>query len=345
MTATLAPPESAAARIARPGLILFLACVAQFMLLVDDTITNVALPTIAADLGFSESSLSWVVNAYLLTFGGFLLIGGRLADRFGPRRMFSLALTGFAIASAVCGLAQDDGMLIAARAAQGIMGALLSPAALAILLATYPEGPGRRRAPGDPAHPARLRREHRAARAEHRRRHARDAVAAAARVHRRRDRERGLDVRALADRVRRRRFARRDLLRDRVPLRLAADPARAAGPQAGDVGRRRGVHRGRRPARDVLLHDALPAARARPVRAGDRPRVPAVQRHDGRRLRRRRAPARPRRRERADQRRARARCGRPVPDEPARRGLQLRRRRAPGAGRDGRRPRIRVRAG
>jgi EmrB/QacA subfamily drug resistance transporter len=148
MTATLAPPESAAARIARPGLILFLACVAQFMLLVDDTITNVALPTIAADLGFSESSLSWVVNAYLLTFGGFLLIGGRLADRFGPRRMFSLALAGFAIASAVCGLAQDDGMLIAARAAQGIMGALLSPAALAILLATYPEGPGRRKALG-----------------------------------------------------------------------------------------------------------------------------------------------------------------------------------------------------
>ena len=86
MTATLAPPQTAAARVARPGLVLLLACVAQFMLLVDDTITNVALPTIAADLGFSESSLSWVVNAYLLTFGGFLLIGGRLADRFGPRR-------------------------------------------------------------------------------------------------------------------------------------------------------------------------------------------------------------------------------------------------------------------
>jgi EmrB/QacA subfamily drug resistance transporter len=148
MTATLAPPQSAAARIARPGLILLLACVAQFMLLVDDTITNVALPTIAADLGFSESSLSWVVNAYLLTFGGFLLIGGRLADRFGPRRMFTIALAGFALASAVCGLATDDGMLIAARAAQGVMGALLSPAALAILLATFPEGPARRRALG-----------------------------------------------------------------------------------------------------------------------------------------------------------------------------------------------------
>jgi EmrB/QacA subfamily drug resistance transporter len=146
VTATLAPPQTAAARVARPALVLLLACVAQFMLLVDDTITNVALPTIAQDLGFTESSLSWVVNAYLLTFGGFLLIGGRLADRFGPRRLFTLALAGFALASAVCGLATSDGMLIGARAAQGIMGALLSPAALAILLATYPEGAGRRRA-------------------------------------------------------------------------------------------------------------------------------------------------------------------------------------------------------
>src|ERR1044072_4968382 len=104
MSAALAPPQSTVARIARPGLILFLACVAQFMLLVDDTITNVALPTIAADLGFSESSLSWVVNAYLLTFGGFLLIGGRLADRFGPRRLFRLRLARFALFTAGCGL-------------------------------------------------------------------------------------------------------------------------------------------------------------------------------------------------------------------------------------------------
>jgi EmrB/QacA subfamily drug resistance transporter len=133
-------------RTIRPALVLFLACVAQFMLLVDDTIVNVALPSMAADLGFSESSLSWVVNAYLLTFGGFLLIGGRLADRFGPRRLFALSLAGFALASALCGLAPTDEVLVAARAAQGVMGALLSPAALAILLATYPEGAGRRRA-------------------------------------------------------------------------------------------------------------------------------------------------------------------------------------------------------
>ena len=128
-------------------LALFVLCSGSLMIVLDSTIVNVALPSFREDLGFSESSLAWVVNAYLLTFGGFLLIGGRLADRFGPRRMFALALAGFAIASAVCGLAQDDGMLIAARAAQGIMGALLSPAALAILLATFPEGP-ERAAPG-----------------------------------------------------------------------------------------------------------------------------------------------------------------------------------------------------
>ena len=148
MSAALAPPRSAAARIARPGLILFLACVAQFMLLVDDTITNVALPTIAADLGFSESSLSWVVNAYLLTFGGFLLIGGRLADRFGPRRMFALALAGFAVASALCGVAQDDGMLIAARAAQGLGAAIVSPAALSIVTSLFRDGAERNKALG-----------------------------------------------------------------------------------------------------------------------------------------------------------------------------------------------------
>ena len=87
-----------------------------------------------------------VVNAYLLTFGGFLLIGGRLADRVGPRRLFTVSLGGFALASALCGLAPSAEVLVAARAFQGITAALLSPAALAILLITYPEGPGRRRA-------------------------------------------------------------------------------------------------------------------------------------------------------------------------------------------------------
>jgi EmrB/QacA subfamily drug resistance transporter len=130
----------------RTTLALLLACVAQFMLLVDDTITNVALPTIARDLHFSESNLSWVVNAYLLTFGGLLLVGGRLADRFGPRRMFALSLAGFGVASIVSGLAPTAGVLVGARAAQGACGALLSPAALALLLAASPQGEARRRA-------------------------------------------------------------------------------------------------------------------------------------------------------------------------------------------------------
>jgi EmrB/QacA subfamily drug resistance transporter len=131
---------------ARTTLVLLLACVAQFMLLVDDTITNVALPTIGRELHFSESNLSWVVNAYLLTFGGLLLVGGRLVDRFGPRRMFAVSLAGFALASIASGLAPSSGVLVGARAAQGACGALLSPAALALLLAASPEGEARRRA-------------------------------------------------------------------------------------------------------------------------------------------------------------------------------------------------------
>jgi len=130
----------------RPTLVLLLACVAQFMLLVDDTITNVALPTIGRDLHFSVANLSWVVNAYLLTFGGLLLIGGRLADRFGPRRVFAISLAGFAAASALCGIAPTSGVLVGARALQGSFGALLSPSALALLLAASPGAAERRRA-------------------------------------------------------------------------------------------------------------------------------------------------------------------------------------------------------
>jgi EmrB/QacA subfamily drug resistance transporter len=117
----------------RTTLVLLLACVAQFMLLVDDTITNVALPTIGRELHFSESNLSWVVNSYLLTFGG-------------PRRIFAISLAGFGVASIVSGLAPTAGVLVGARAAQGACGALLSPAALALLLGASPEGEARRRA-------------------------------------------------------------------------------------------------------------------------------------------------------------------------------------------------------
>lgn len=128
-----AKPFQAAGAIA----ILVTVCVAQFMLLIDDTIVNVALPTIAADLGLSEAGLSWIPNAYLLMFGGFLLIGGRMADLLGRRRVFQISMAAFVLASIVAGLAQSSTLLIIARGAQGLAGAFMSPAALSILLATF----------------------------------------------------------------------------------------------------------------------------------------------------------------------------------------------------------------
>lgn len=136
-------PRSASAA---PTLILLVACVAQLMLILDDTIVNVALPTIGAELELSERSLSWVVNAYLLTFGGFLLIGGRVADRVGARRMFAISMAAFALASALCAAAWSSEVLVVSRGLQGLAGAMLSPAALAIILATFAEGPRRTRA-------------------------------------------------------------------------------------------------------------------------------------------------------------------------------------------------------
>lgn len=117
--------------------ILITVCVAQFMLLVDDTIVNVALPSIAADLNLNEADLSWIPNAYLLMFGGFLLIGGRMADLLGRRRVFQVSMAAFVLASIVAGLAQSSTLLVAARGAQGLAGAFMSPAALSILLATF----------------------------------------------------------------------------------------------------------------------------------------------------------------------------------------------------------------
>lgn len=117
--------------------ILLLVCIAQFMLVMDDTIVNVALPSISADLKLDEAALSWVPNAYLLFFGGFLLIGGRVADMYGRRRVFAIAMGAFVTASALCGMAASSEMLIASRALQGLAGAFMSPAALSILLATF----------------------------------------------------------------------------------------------------------------------------------------------------------------------------------------------------------------
>ena len=129
-------------------LALVLLCMAQFVVVVDASITNVALPTIGEALTFSQDNLSWVVNAYVLTFGGFLLLGGRLADLLGRRRIFIAGLVVFALASLVGGLAESEGTLIAARAVQGLGAALLSPAALSIVTTTFSDGAERNKALG-----------------------------------------------------------------------------------------------------------------------------------------------------------------------------------------------------
>jgi EmrB/QacA subfamily drug resistance transporter len=141
-----AAPTSRRAMRINPNAVLAVVAVAQFMVILDSTVVNVALPTIKRDLGFSEQSLSWVLNAYALMFGGFLLLGGRAADRLGRRRLFVAGITLFSGASLICGLAQSEGMLLASRAAQGLGGAMVSPAALSIILTTFAEGPERNRA-------------------------------------------------------------------------------------------------------------------------------------------------------------------------------------------------------
>jgi EmrB/QacA subfamily drug resistance transporter len=126
--------------------VLAVVAVAQFMVVLDATVVNVALPTIKRDVGFSEQSLSWVLNAYTLMFGGFLMLGGRLADRLGRRRLFMAGIALFSGASLICGLSQSEAMLLVARGLQGLGGALVSPAALSILLTTFAEGTERNRA-------------------------------------------------------------------------------------------------------------------------------------------------------------------------------------------------------
>jgi EmrB/QacA subfamily drug resistance transporter len=121
---------------------------AQFMVVLDASIVNVALPSIKTDLGLSESGLPWVVNAYTLAFGGFLMLGGRAADLFGRRRVFMLGLALFSVASLVGGFATSAGWLIAARGVQGLGAAILSPAALSIVTTTFTEGAERNKALG-----------------------------------------------------------------------------------------------------------------------------------------------------------------------------------------------------
>jgi EmrB/QacA subfamily drug resistance transporter len=127
---------------------LALLCVAQFVVVLDASIVNVALPTIGEALNFTDSSLPWVLNAYVLTFGGFLLLGGRLADLLGRRKLFMGGLILFALASLAGGLASTSGQLIAARAVQGLGAAILSPAALSIVATTFKDGAERNKALG-----------------------------------------------------------------------------------------------------------------------------------------------------------------------------------------------------
>jgi EmrB/QacA subfamily drug resistance transporter len=129
-------------------LALYVLCLGDLMIVLDATIVNVALPSIRADLGFSSASLAWVLNAYLLTFGGFLLLGGRLGDLFGHRRLFLIGIGVFTLASLACGLSTAQNMLIAARAVQGLGGAVVSAVALSLLLLLFQEPAERTKAMG-----------------------------------------------------------------------------------------------------------------------------------------------------------------------------------------------------
>ena len=131
-----------------PWLVLVLVCLAQFMVILDATIVNVALPSIQKDLDMSESGLQWVVNAYALFFGGFLLLGGRAGDLIGRKRVFLAGLVLFTVASLLCGLANGETWLIVTRGLQGLGAALVSPAALSIVTSTFREGQERTRALG-----------------------------------------------------------------------------------------------------------------------------------------------------------------------------------------------------
>jgi EmrB/QacA subfamily drug resistance transporter len=142
-TSRRAPAEGSHA-----GLILALVGAAQFMVVLDISIVNVALPAIRHDLGFSLGGLQWVVNAYTITFGGLLLLGGRASDLLGRRRMFITGILVFALASLAGAVAPNAALLIVARAAQGIGGAIVAPSTLAVLMTTFHEGPERQRALG-----------------------------------------------------------------------------------------------------------------------------------------------------------------------------------------------------
>ncbi len=127
---------------------LIVLCLGVLMIVLDTTIVNVALPSIRTDLHFTETSLVWVVNAYMLTFGGFLLLGGRLGDIYGHRKMFLMGITLFTLASLACGISTTQTMLIAARAVQGVGGAVVSAVSLSLIMSMFTEGGERAKAMG-----------------------------------------------------------------------------------------------------------------------------------------------------------------------------------------------------
>jgi EmrB/QacA subfamily drug resistance transporter len=131
-----------------PGLLLAVICVAQFMVILDIAVVNVALPSIRASLGFSTAGLQWVVNAYTLTFAGFLMLGGRASDLLGRRRVLLAGIALFTLSSLACALSTSSGLLIGSRALQGIGGAVISASSLSILTTSFAEGPARNRALG-----------------------------------------------------------------------------------------------------------------------------------------------------------------------------------------------------
>ena len=132
----------------RRWLALYVLCLADLMIVLDSTIVNVALPSIRTDLGFSEASLAWIVNAYLLTFGGFLLLAGRFGDLYGQRLLFLIGIAEFTLASLACGLANSQTFLIVARAVQGLGGAIVSAIALSLIMVLFTEPAERAKAMG-----------------------------------------------------------------------------------------------------------------------------------------------------------------------------------------------------
>src|SRR4051794_37789670 len=131
-----------------PWIVLVLICFAQFMVVLDGTVVNVALPSIQADLGLSESNLQWIVNAYTLVFGGFLLLGGRAGDLLGRKRLFLFGIVIFPVPALLGGTSASSGMLLRARALQRLGAAFISPAALSIITTAFAEGAERAKALG-----------------------------------------------------------------------------------------------------------------------------------------------------------------------------------------------------